>query len=584
MNSNNKLGLKIVRINQGYTDLLEINGNQSWCKNVWDIRKDLENIENLDGTSAVLMLSCAETGHILTIASLIDGRATDCISAWIYIPSTITISGKELIDIIEATKKEILANVRNNDTLTQLFSKEYPQDQALKKIEKSQSDECAYRCYGKGSTYTLAELLKDLHQSYYKNYKAIFLLNNDEKLKCHVGHNLTDQKLQTLILLDQPTSVDGFVPYIGNSILDKKMYFVEGDKIKIEWKRNGYTTINTETIIKPNVQYTTPTKNQYRKFVSYNAIQVVDESHTSISSDSYELRINKTVLQSGQKIAINEATIDNVQVEVYSKEYKDVKTNLDLSKPQKIVLTRITYEYEYMFPISNTGKYQSIKITRHKKTDKCPFKGYVIEYQEGKKYYLKFKPFDKKFWIITPIVAILLLLLGFGGGYALSSYSKNTESQPPVNSTKQQSTNPTDDQEKTQEKDSIIREATTYLDNTQDWNRSEMEKYEPLQGLWDAINSKNLDTILTYATKLEASKTFQDFVKIIEQYKDKNYPKNSYNQEGDSIININKFTKYIQKNHINNTNNNQGSRSNGNKQQKDANNTNIGSLTKEFFN
>lgn len=44
---NNKLGLKIVRINQGYTDLFEINGDQVWTKNVWDIRKDLENIDNL---------------------------------------------------------------------------------------------------------------------------------------------------------------------------------------------------------------------------------------------------------------------------------------------------------------------------------------------------------------------------------------------------------------------------------------------------------------------------------------------------------------------------------------------------------
>ena len=89
---NNKLGLKIVRINQGYTDLLEINGDQIWTKNVWDIRKDLENIDNLDGSSAVLMLTSIDTGHILTVASLIEGRITDCISAWMYVPASINIS------------------------------------------------------------------------------------------------------------------------------------------------------------------------------------------------------------------------------------------------------------------------------------------------------------------------------------------------------------------------------------------------------------------------------------------------------------------------------------------------------------
>ena len=114
---NNKLGLKIVRINQGYTDLFEINGDQVWTKNVWDIRKDLENIDNLDGSSAVLMLTSVDTGHILTVASLIEGRITDCISAWIYVPASINIAGKELVEIVDAVKKEILANERNDERL-----------------------------------------------------------------------------------------------------------------------------------------------------------------------------------------------------------------------------------------------------------------------------------------------------------------------------------------------------------------------------------------------------------------------------------------------------------------------------------
>lgn len=122
---NNKLGLKIVRINQGYTELLEINGDRAWTKNVWDIRKDLENIDNLDGSSAVLMLTSIDTGHMLTVASLIEGRITDCISAWIHIPATISVSGKELVELVESAKKEILANERNDEKLRQLFSKEY---------------------------------------------------------------------------------------------------------------------------------------------------------------------------------------------------------------------------------------------------------------------------------------------------------------------------------------------------------------------------------------------------------------------------------------------------------------------------
>ena len=77
----------------------------------------------MDGSSAVLMLTSVDTGHILTVASLIEGRITDCISAWIYVPASIIIAGKELVEIVDAVKKEILANERNDERLTQLLSK-----------------------------------------------------------------------------------------------------------------------------------------------------------------------------------------------------------------------------------------------------------------------------------------------------------------------------------------------------------------------------------------------------------------------------------------------------------------------------
>ena len=143
----NKLGVKIVRINQGYTDLLEINGDQKWTKNVWDIREDLKTIDNLDGSSAVLMLTSVDTGHILTIGTLIEGRPNDCISAWLYVPVSINISGKELVEIVDLVKKEILVNERNDERLTQLFSKIYESAPATKIMSKSTGKKCAFRYY-----------------------------------------------------------------------------------------------------------------------------------------------------------------------------------------------------------------------------------------------------------------------------------------------------------------------------------------------------------------------------------------------------------------------------------------------------
>lgn len=71
------------------------------------------------------MMRCIDSGNLITIASLIDGRITDCISAWIYIPDNLIISGKKLVEIINITKNEILAVMQNDSLLKEIFSKEY---------------------------------------------------------------------------------------------------------------------------------------------------------------------------------------------------------------------------------------------------------------------------------------------------------------------------------------------------------------------------------------------------------------------------------------------------------------------------
>ena len=288
---NNKLGLKIVRINQGYTDLFEINGDQVWTKNVWDIRKDLENIDNLDGSSAVLMLTSVDTGHILTVASLIEGRITDCISAWIYVPASIIIAGKELVEIVDAVKKEILANERNDERLTQLLSKTYESAPASRITTKSNGEKCAYRYYGQKAKYTLAELLKDMCQSYYKNYKSIFLLDNSTSLRCLSGDNLSDHKVYSMVVIKSPGQVDSFVPYIGEQPFVGQMYAIEGDVINIEWRRDGYMPIHTSSTITPGAKYSLPTPNQYVRLLPYNYIKITDEWNQRV--EDYELCVAK---------------------------------------------------------------------------------------------------------------------------------------------------------------------------------------------------------------------------------------------------------------------------------------------------
>lgn len=548
---NNKLGLKIVRINQGYTDLLEINGDQKWTKNVWDIRKDLENIDNLDGSSAVLMLTSIDTGHMLTVASLIEGRITDCISAWIHIPATISISGKELVELVESAKKEILANERNDEKLRQLFSKEYELAPATKIAGGSIGEKCAYRYYGQKAKYTLAELLKDMCQSYYKNYKSIFLLDNSSNLRCLSGDNLSEQKVYSMIIVKSPGVVESFVPHIGGQPFEGQMYVVEGEIIKIEWRRNGYLPIQTETTVRQDMRYSVPTPNQYIRVIPFDTIKVVDEWGQSIRE--YEVYVEKKLIEHGRPIAISESKINNVWIEVYAEGFEPISGNVNFTKPVvKIQLQKETYAYEFMLPLKNDEGYYPIKISGNRKLKNSPVKGYVTEggyVTRNDKNYLRFKPLSRKFWITCLICSIIVLLLGVCGGYALNDFiggkadneevskltKENADLKSRIKELEKRNYTYTPKGATDNNETYSIEAAISYLDSNNKWNRTEMEKFDDLKGLWDALNERLFDDIIKYETKLSKSTTFTEVVQAVKANKHKKFAQ-PYTKDNDIRI------------------------------------------------
>lgn len=549
--SNNMLGLKIVRIYNGLTDLFEINGNQSWTKKIWDIRKDL-NFDNLDSTSTVLMLKCIEGGHILTIASFIDGRGDDCKSAWIYVPASIDIKGIELVEVIELTKKEILATEFDDEKLEQLFSRTYPEAPAVKKTQENTGDKCACRYYGKDVKYELYELLANMNQSYYSNYKSVFLLDNTTDLK-FIGDDLTKEKVYSMMLVKAPNEKDGFKPFMNGKQFVGQMYMVEDDILKIEWRKEGYLPISTKYEVKSDSKFTYPESSQYKKIISYDAIQVLDELNRTMSG--YKLYIDNQLVERGESVPVNEYKLRQTLVEIQADGYEKYKENCDLTKVLKLKLNKKTYTYEFLLPLSNHKKYP-IKITSDKHIKSSPIKGYVIkdDYIYGDANQLVYQPFTRKHLILCMVFVVLSLCVGGCAGWFVKSYfsksdtkNNNTEitslkkelltlkkelenkekeisdlkndlkNKPNVNSNHNSNDVTSNPSSVTKPEVSVI----DYLDNNKKWNRNEMEKYPETKGLWDAMNERRFGDILKYRDNLNDSKNFIKIFKCVENNRHK---------------------------------------------------------------
>lgn len=553
---NNQLGLKIVRISEGYTDLIEINGESDWTKRVWDIRKELETIDNLDGSSFVLMLSAGKTGNIVTLASWIGGRGNDCISAWIYIPANINIKGKELTAIIESVKNAIKKNTGDYDDLKQLFSTNYELTPSINKLLQCDLDKYAYRYYGIGTKYNLTELLDERIQPYYGDYKAVFLLDKTKNQTRSVGDNLSDKKLHKTIILNPPANVDGFAPFINDNSFKEAICAFESDSIEVKWRKNGYQTIITNTFVGRDSSIIKPTPNQYKRLIPYSQIKVVDQWNTPIID--YTLRIGNKEVTSDRSVSIPEATINQVKIDVIAEGYEPYSKCLDLREDKTIKLTKKIYEYQFSIPLYRSRTSHTFKLKSPEKISVSPIEGYVVSGKDlyiDRTNYLIFQPIKLFNWL-TIVLIVIALSVGVCGGY-FGCYYKNdvrrlkndVEFYKKQKITQDKGTNTNTSTSQAQANtfnvNNDLDDAIKYLDKNTIWKLSEMEMYDDLKGLWRALNCLEAENILQYESKLRKSDCFKMLIKEVRDHK-RYIPKGkTYNSPGDEAITYEKYIKYI---------------------------------------
>ena len=535
--NNNILGLSIDRASQGLTNLITINGDKSWTTHVRDIRKELENVENLDGSSAALMLTCIDTGHLLTLGSWIEGRGGDYISAWIYVPASINIMGKDLVNVIEIVKQEILADRRDDDRLREVFAKTYALAEAKKITVQSRGEKYAYRCYGSRAKYTLAELLSEMFQPCYKDYKRVVLIDNATSHKCVAGDDLSSQKVLPMIVISAPGVVDEFEPYIDSHIFDKPICAIEDDDLEVRWKRSGYLPIKKPFKVVKGVKCPVPTRNEYKVIVKYDSIHVLDKSTNNKLTD-YKLTINQSLVEAGKIVAISVDVISKSNVEISADGYDVYKEVLDLRKDHNTVYLQKKRQVYMFFMESKRGDNDNICIEyqTEDELESSPIRGYVLKSKPLTPKHINkllYRPYSLIMKLTLGFVMLLMLGLGFTGGWFLNNWFSGKYESPQTTETSTITKNDdTEDEQETKNWVGII----THLDSHNVWCRSEMEAFGAAD-LWDYLNNYQFEEVLKYEDQLAASERCKQLLEEIKRVKD-SQKSGEYCRDGDDEITV----------------------------------------------
>lgn len=455
----NVLGIKIVRNLKGFTSLFEYNATPVLANSIDDLRDLLMNVENLTGNTVAIMLTNLQEGSIITVATWLAGiRGDESISAWIYVPGNIRITGDELASIIETTKAELISDHRNDRKLMEVFSARYEVDPIARPVYVTAGQTYARRFYGQDETSKLSSILDNLHQPYYKDYKQIFLLDYRAGLRFADAADLTAMKVLSRCLLTAPETVEGYNAFIDNQLIGAGKYFTEGDPVIVDWMRPGFQTIRVKYSAVAGMKCAAPPRSEMKFVCTYNHISVRNEDGEHV--DNCRIMVNTVALMPNGNVLIHLDHIGKTRIDIIAHGYEDSSTVHDFYSGKPVItLKRRLFTYRFLFPTNNS--YTRVELKSYKELTKSPFKGYALENrpQPDTDIHLKYSAFNGALKIRLAICALFFLIIGFAGGWFAGGYYN--ENVAPLDGIDEVSTSVVSDS-------TAVKDTTIKLDNVSD--------------------------------------------------------------------------------------------------------------------
>lgn len=506
----NKIGLYIRRYKDGPADIISPVNPGDWTKKVVDIRATLNLYANSDMSRFATFMSFGETGTYITIARRIGGRGGENVAAWLFIPNTITVDGKRVVELVNVVKGELLKTKIDENTINQWFSYTYSKSQfAQFRPSKPMGANAptAKRTYGIAANSPSLEQLvgENRYQPYYAEYAAILLTGTDslplDQVASASVKDLRTQPLKeygTLLPPAQGSLPAGAKAYINNSEFVMPMMFEKGT-VMINLTRPDYEDCIDSISLSEKCQQYRPARLKWSKKIDPRNIRIVDETGNPVKNA--QITINNGGINA--RVAVPEESLSQVHITVKCTGYKQADANpyYNLTRGSATVRMKRTAP-----PTGGNGGCSRRELEEARKTG----------FEQG-----------RKSGLFTGILSTIAVFALAAGAYFVIHYpwgEKELQKQETLTQTEGAVTDETSDEENKPESYAAANDSTeafNYLKKCNGkLNKEEMAKIKYLDGLWDDLNDFNLEAITGKWNDKLGEKGGEYFVKIVTNAKE----------------------------------------------------------------
>lgn len=553
----NKLQLYIYKSLRGFKAVRNINPSENVQRHILEVRHALETLDyNPAEKYLFYMISYLNEGSLFTILRTIPDQPFDHLATTIFVPNGLQITADEVDDIVRRTTRMVSnpsVSAEDLSDLQQIFSREYPADDAPAAMVASQGRSYAVCFYGGSTGNSLIDYMgENMYRTEYLPFEGVLLIDAE------LGVTSTAEDLtyvETMphkpLLPPDLSSTEGFKPYVFGKVFDRPLLVPVGEVLDITWKRQGFEDRMQEVSVTKELERLPAIEvNDSRKTISRESFFITSHARREPISDA-TIVVNGTEINGPVDFTLVE--LKNAEVEVTAPGFSTFTTRCDLASTTQalIQLPELRKIYRFELPVRRSELGAPIRFEIHTKRDlrDSPVEGYELTapIQEGTHGYNHLtytsgalQPTMIERIIIGAVALIAGFLLGWlimGGSSDKATNDTPTPDTEAVAPTQEITTPQAPAPEPVAAPTPAATPATAaaapaqpvqpaadasagvkYLDDNRAWNRDEMERIPALQGLFDDLNNYRYAQVLEkWKTRLAASKNFAAVVRAVEQ-------------------------------------------------------------------